>query len=77
MFILAHIGSFVPARQCRLGPIDKLFTRIGAHDDLVQGRSTFMVEMTEMAYIYARPPTEVWCSLMKSAEEPVLMMAWL
>lgn len=49
--LLAHIGSFVPAESARLGPIDKLFTRIGASDDLASGRSTFMVEMTETAYI--------------------------
>ncbi len=49
--LLAHIGSFVPASRVRLGPIDKLFTRIGASDDLASGRSTFMVEMTETAHI--------------------------
>lgn len=49
--LLAHIGSFVPAQACRLGPIDRLFTRIGASDDLASGRSTFMVEMTETAQI--------------------------
>lgn len=49
--LLAHIGSFVPATYTRLGPIDKIFTRIGAGDDLAAGQSTFMVEMTETAYI--------------------------
>ena len=49
--LLAHIGSFVPAQHVRLGPIDKIFTRIGASDDLSSGRSTFMVEMTETAHI--------------------------
>ena len=49
--LLAHIGSYVPATKTQLGPIDKLFTRIGANDDLAAGRSTFMVEMTETAYI--------------------------
>lgn len=49
--LLAHIGSFVPAQSAVIGPIDKLFTRIGASDDLASGRSTFMVEMTETAYI--------------------------
>ena len=48
---LAHTGAFVPAEQARIGPIDRIFTRIGASDDLASGRSTFMVEMTEMAYI--------------------------
>jgi DNA mismatch repair protein MutS len=45
--LLAHCGSFVPAQQCALGPIDAIYTRIGATDDLASGRSTFMVEMTE------------------------------
>lgn len=49
--IMAHIGSFVPAESCTLGPIDRVFTRIGASDDLAGGRSTFMVEMTETASI--------------------------
>ncbi len=49
--ILAHMGSYVPAEHAEIGPIDKLFTRIGANDDLAKGRSTFMVEMTETAYI--------------------------
>ena len=49
--LLAHCGAFVPARACRLGPIDAIFTRIGASDDLASGRSTFMVEMTEAAAI--------------------------
>ena len=49
--LLAHIGSFVPAASARLGPIDQIFTRIGAADDLAGGRSTFMVEMTESANI--------------------------
>ena len=49
--LMAHIGSFVPARVVRLGPIDQVFTRIGAADDLAGGRSTFMVEMTESASI--------------------------
>ena len=49
--LLAHIGSFVPATEASLGPMDKIFTRIGASDDLAAGRSTFMVEMAETAYI--------------------------
>jgi len=49
--LMAHIGSFVPARAARLGPVDQVFTRIGAADDLAGGRSTFMVEMTESAAI--------------------------
>ena len=49
--LLAHIGAFVPARAARIGPVDQVFTRIGAADDLAGGRSTFMVEMTESASI--------------------------
>jgi DNA mismatch repair protein MutS len=49
--LLAHVGAFVPAAAARLGPIDQIFTRIGAADDLAGGRSTFMVEMTESANI--------------------------
>src|SRR4051812_25383440 len=49
--LLAYCGAFVPARRACLGPIDRIFTRIGASDDLAGGRSTFMVEMTEAASI--------------------------
>ena len=49
--LLAHVGSFVPADAAELGPLDAIFTRIGASDDLASGRSTFMVEMTEAAAI--------------------------
>ena len=49
--LMAHAGSFVPAKSARLGPIDQIFTRIGAADDLAGGASTFMVEMTESAAI--------------------------
>ncbi len=49
--LLAAIGSFVPAQQCRLGPIDAIHTRIGAADDLANAQSTFMLEMTEAAAI--------------------------
>ena len=49
--LLAHCGSFVPAKRARLGPLDAIYTRIGAADDIAGGRSTFMVEMTEAAAI--------------------------
>jgi DNA mismatch repair protein MutS len=49
--LLAHIGSFVPAASATIGPIDRIFTRIGAGDDLSRGQSTFMVEMSETANI--------------------------
>ena len=49
--LLAHIGSFVPAALARIGPVDRILTRIGAGDDLAKGQSTFMVEMAETSYI--------------------------
>ncbi|HZJ95605.1 MAG TPA: DNA mismatch repair protein MutS [Thiopseudomonas sp.] len=49
--LLAHIGSFVPAQECSLSLVDRIFTRIGSSDDLAGGRSTFMVEMSETANI--------------------------
>jgi DNA mismatch repair protein MutS len=51
IILLAHAGSWVPATSAVIGPIDRIFTRIGAGDDLVRGRSTFMVEMSETANI--------------------------
>ena len=56
--LLAYCGSFVPAKSARFGPIDRIFTRIGAADDLAQGRSTFMVEMTESAAILNAATTQ-------------------
>src|SRR5205807_1331316 len=47
--VLAQMGSFVPARRARIGVVDRLFSRVGAADDLARGRSTFMVEMIETA----------------------------
>lgn len=49
--LMAHMGSFVPARQARICLVDGVYTRVGASDDLATGQSTFMVEMSEMAYI--------------------------
>jgi len=51
--ILAHIGSFVPAKRAQISLTDKIFTRVGASDDLLTGRSTFMVEMSEVSTILA------------------------
>ena len=51
IILMAQMGSFVPARSARLGLVDRIFTRIGASDNLARGRSTFMVEMTETAVI--------------------------
>ena len=49
--ILAQIGSYVPAKKVHIGVVDKIFSRIGAADNIAKGESTFMVEMTETAYI--------------------------
>ena len=49
--IMAYSGSYVPAEQVTIGPIDKIFSRVGSSDDLLAGRSTFMVEMSEASYI--------------------------
>ncbi len=49
--LMAQIGSFVPAQEARIGIVDRLFTRVGASDDLASGQSTFMLEMNEVAYI--------------------------
>ncbi len=49
--LMAQMGSFVPARECTVGVVDKIFTRIGASDDLTKGQSTFMLEMNEVSYI--------------------------
>ncbi|WP_322800559.1 DNA mismatch repair protein MutS [Thermoflexus sp.] len=56
--LMAQIGSFVPADRARLRPVDRIFTRIGAHDELAAGRSTFMVEMSETAYILHQATAE-------------------
>ncbi|HPK54617.1 MAG TPA: DNA mismatch repair protein MutS, partial [Smithellaceae bacterium] len=55
--LLAQIGSFVPAAKAKIGIVDKIFTRIGASDNLARGQSTFMVEMTEMAEILKNATT--------------------
>ena len=49
--LMAQIGSFVPAEKAKIGVVDRIFTRVGASDDLASGQSTFMVEMTEVANI--------------------------
>lgn len=51
IILMAQIGSFVPASEARIGIVDRLFTRVGASDDLASGQSTFMLEMKEVAYI--------------------------
>jgi DNA mismatch repair protein MutS len=49
--LMAHVGSFVPAKRARIGLVDRIFTRVGASDDIASGRSTFLVEMQETANI--------------------------
>ena len=51
IILLAQIGSFVPAKSAKIGLVDRIFSRIGAADDITHGRSTFMVEMSETATI--------------------------
>jgi DNA mismatch repair protein MutS len=51
ILLMAQCGSFVPAKEVRLTPVDRIFSRVGASDDLASGHSTFMVEMTEVAHI--------------------------
>jgi DNA mismatch repair protein MutS len=58
--LLAHVGCFVPATAARIGPVDRIFTRIGSSDDLAGGRSTFMVEMTETANILNNATRKAW-----------------
>ena len=65
--ILAQIGSFVPAQRAILPIIDRVFTRIGASDNLAMGRSTFMVEMTETSQILNTATPRSWCCSMRSA----------
>ena len=61
--LMAQIGSFVPAQSCECGIIDKIFTRIGASDDLASGQSTFMLEMNEVSYILKNATKKSLCIL--------------
>ena len=58
--LMAQVGSFVPVTRARLGIVDKMFSRIGASDDLAAGRSTFMVEMLETSAILNQAPPTPW-----------------
>ena len=75
--LMAQMGSFVPARSARIGVVDRVFTRIGASDDLSAGQSTFMVEMTEVAETAEeRHRPEPCSSWTRSAGAPPPMTAW-
>ena len=73
--LLAHIGSFVPARSARIPLVDQIFTRIGSSDDLAGGRSTFMVEMTETANILNNATANSLVLMDESVVAPVPSMA--
>ena len=68
--ILAQMGSYVPAGAAHIGVVDRLFSRVGAADDLARGRSTFMVEMVETAAILNQAGPRRWLSWMRSAAAP-------
>lgn len=72
--LMAHIGSFVPARTADICIVDRIFTRVGASDNLSSGQSTFMVEMSEMANILNNATKTACLYSMRSAVEPVHMM---
>lgn len=61
--LMAQVGSFVPAARCRVGVVDKIFTRIGASDDLAAGQSTFSLEMSEVSYILKNATKSSLCIL--------------
>ncbi len=58
--LMAQLGSFVPADSAKIGLVDRIFTRVGASDDLASGQSTFMVEMTEVANILRNATSTVF-----------------
>jgi DNA mismatch repair protein MutS len=70
--LLAQAGSYVPASRATLGLVDRLFSRVGASDNLARGRSTFMVEMVETAAIIAQATPAASSSSTRSAAAPHL-----
>ena len=63
MVLMAQTGSFIPAKEAEIGLVDRIFTRVGASDELVRGQSTFMVEMTETANIINNAYVPATCTL--------------
>ncbi len=73
--IMAQMGSYVPATAAHIGTVDRLFSRVGASDDLARGRSTFMVEMVKRRRSSTRRPTDHWSFSTRSAAERPPSMA--
>ena len=75
--IMAQMGSFVPAEACKIGVVDKIFTRVGASDNISSGESTFMVEMNETSSIMNNLSENSLILLMKLEEVQALMTEFL
>ena len=73
IIIMAHMGSYVPADYAKIGLVDRIFTRIGASDDLMTGQSTFMLEMSEVANILNSATEKSFIILMRLEEEHQLL----
>lgn len=73
LVLMTQMGSFLPCREAVITPVDRIFTRVGASDDLATGQSTFMVEMNEVANILKMPRAAVSSSLMRSGAEQAPM----
>jgi len=73
---MAQMGSYVPASFASLAVVDRIFTRVGAYDDLSAGQSTFMVEMTELANILDTPARTALSSWTRWAGAPAPLTVW-